>query len=119
MRKNRNIVVQVYYKTIFFTKFKLPSFVSRLIGKKRKRKDDKFGYGGRKRKMKKNSADSAAEMSSFKSDIHGKARNKPMVSFVTFHHLSIKNNYLFWSDHHCEKIPTSVQVQCDQTKNNH
>merc|ERR1712168_116627 len=49
------------------------------IGKKRKRKDEKFGYGGRKRKMKKNSAESAGEMSSFKSHIHGKAnKNKPM-----------------------------------------
>jgi len=49
------------------------------IGKKRKRKDDKFGYGGRKRKMKKNSAESAGEMTSFKSHLHGKAnKNKPM-----------------------------------------
>jgi len=46
-------------------------------GKKRKRKDDKFGYGGRKRKMKKNSAESASEMNSFKSHLHGKAKNKP------------------------------------------
>jgi len=52
---------------------------SKAQGKKRKRKDDKFGYGGRKRKMKKNSAGSTADMTSFKSDIHGKARrnNKP------------------------------------------
>jgi len=48
------------------------------IGKKRKRKDDKFGFGGRKRKLKKNSADSAAEMTSFKSHLHGKPRNKPV-----------------------------------------
>jgi len=44
------------------------------IGSKRKHKDEKFGHGGRKRKLKKNSAESASEMSSFKSHIHGKGR---------------------------------------------
>ena len=43
-------------------------------------KDEKFGFGGRKRKLKKNSVDSSAEMASYKSHIHGKARNDPMVS---------------------------------------
>jgi len=47
------------------------------IGKKRKRKDEKFGFGGRKRKLKKNSVESSAEMTSFKSHLHGKPRNKP------------------------------------------
>jgi len=44
-------------------------------GMKRKRKDDKFGFGGKKRKVKKNSAESSGEMSSFKPNIHGKAKN--------------------------------------------
>jgi len=48
------------------------------IGNKRKRKDEKFGFGGRKRKLKKNSVDSSAEMSGYKSHIHGKARNDPV-----------------------------------------
>jgi len=47
------------------------------IGNKRKRKDEKFGFGGRKRKFKKNSAESAAEMTSFKSHLHGKAPTVP------------------------------------------
>lgn len=47
----------------------------RKSGMKRKRKDEKFGLGGKKRKVKKNSAESAGEMSSFKSHIHGKAKN--------------------------------------------
>lgn len=47
------------------------------IGSKRKHKDEKFGHGGRKRKLKKNSAESAAEMTSFKSHIHGKGRGGP------------------------------------------
>lgn len=42
---------------------------------KRKRKDDKFGFGGKKRKMKKNSAESASEMNSYKPSIHGKSNN--------------------------------------------
>lgn len=42
---------------------------------KRKRKDDKFGFGGKKRKLKKNSAESSSEMTSFKSNIHGKSKS--------------------------------------------
>jgi len=47
------------------------------IGAKRKRKDEKFGFGGRKRKFKKNSAESASEMTSFKSHVHGKSPGIP------------------------------------------
>jgi len=42
-------------------------------GLKRKRKDDKFGFGGQKKKFKKNSAQSSANaMSDFKRNVHGK-----------------------------------------------
>lgn len=42
-------------------------------GQKRKRKDEKFGFGGKKRNLKKNSAQSSADaVSSFKKNIHGK-----------------------------------------------
>jgi len=58
--------------------FDVSTDVKSQIGKKRKMKDEKFGFGGRKRKLKKNSIDSSAEMSSYKSHIHGKARNDPM-----------------------------------------
>jgi len=46
------------------------------VGKKRQAKNEKFGFGGRKRKLKKNSAESAAEMTSFKSHVHGKSPGK-------------------------------------------
>jgi len=45
-------------------------------GSKRKHKDEKFGFGGRKWKLKKNSAESAAEMDSFKSHVHGKTKSR-------------------------------------------
>ena len=42
-------------------------------GQKRKHKDDKFGFGGKKRKMKKNSVESSAEAhTDFRKNIHGK-----------------------------------------------
>ena len=57
---------------------------------KRKRKDDKFGFGGKKRKLKKNSAESSSEMASFKSNIHGKSKSVNPQKFVSlFFNLSL------------------------------
>jgi len=47
---------------------------------KRKRKDDKYGFGGKKKKAKKNTASTSSDMSGFKSAIHSKApRHKAKV----------------------------------------
>ncbi|XP_002166032.1 probable rRNA-processing protein EBP2 isoform X1 [Hydra vulgaris] len=43
-------------------------------GLKRKHKDEKFGFGGKKRKIRKNDAESSQDMSSYKRHIHGKPR---------------------------------------------
>ena len=42
---------------------------------KRKFKDEKFGFGGKKRKIKKNDAESSKDMSSYKPHINGKLKN--------------------------------------------
>lgn len=51
-------------------------------GKKRKGKNDKFGYGGQKKRMKSNTADSAASMDDFSVKKHNSAPSKFKKKFV-------------------------------------
>lgn len=47
-------------------------------GNKRKHKDEKFGFGGMKKKIKKNSAESSSNaVSDFKRGVHGKIKSNP------------------------------------------
>ncbi|XP_057311380.1 probable rRNA-processing protein EBP2 [Hydractinia symbiolongicarpus] len=63
-------------------------------GQKRKRKDEKFGFGGKKRKVKKNSADSSSDMTSFKSHLHGKAKNVNKQKFGNKNSKNVKSKRL-------------------------
>ena len=59
-------------------------------GDKRKAKDEKFGYGGRKRKMKKNSKESTQDLN-FNPSIHGnKQRNKNPGKFQNKNKTKVK-----------------------------
>ena len=44
--------------------------------KKRQKKNDKFGYGGQKKRSKSNTAESASDMSQFSRKKHGAINNK-------------------------------------------